>query len=126
MVLNGDVPLLTSETLAGLADTPTGQAAMLTAVLDDATGYGRVLRSPDDGNVTAIVEHRDATDAQREVREVNAGMYALDRDGLDDLRAVQVLGSLLAAGLAAARLRLRGRLAHGLLGDHDEKDELGN
>ncbi len=87
MVLNGDVPLLTSATLAGLADTPTGQAAMLTAVLDDATGYGRILRSPDDGNVVSIVEHRDATAAQREVREINAGMYALDRDGLEDLLA---------------------------------------
>ena len=82
LVLPGDTPLLTSDTLAALLDAAAGaDAAMLTTVLDDPTGYGRVLRD-DDGDVAAIVEHGDATEAQRAVAEVNAGMYAFDRDQL--------------------------------------------
>lgn len=83
VVVNGDVPLLTSDVLAALADTPVGVAAMLTAEMDDPTGYGRVLRGGDD-RVAAIVEHRDASEEQRAVREINAGMYAFDRAGLDE------------------------------------------
>lgn len=83
MVLNGDVPLLTPDTLARLADTPVGQGALLSTVLDDATGYGRVLRDAN-GLVTGIVEHDDATEAQRAVDEVNGGMYAFPTDGLAD------------------------------------------
>jgi bifunctional UDP-N-acetylglucosamine pyrophosphorylase/glucosamine-1-phosphate N-acetyltransferase len=83
VVVNGDVPLVTPDVLAALADTPPGVTSMLTAELDDPTGYGRVLRG-DDGRVVAIVEHRDATAQQRTVNEVNAGMYAFDRDGLAD------------------------------------------
>ena len=83
VVVNGDVPLLTSDVLAALADTPAGVAAMLTAEMDDPTGYGRVLRGGDE-RVVAIVEHRDASEDQRAVREVNAGMYAFDRAGLDE------------------------------------------
>lgn len=83
MVVNGDVPLLTPETLGQLADTPDGHAALLTAVLDDPTGYGRVLRDPD-GAVTGIVEHRDATDDQRRIAEINGGMYAFPYAGLAD------------------------------------------
>ncbi|MFP5308705.1 MAG: bifunctional UDP-N-acetylglucosamine diphosphorylase/glucosamine-1-phosphate N-acetyltransferase GlmU [Actinomycetes bacterium] len=82
LVLPGDTPLLTSDTLAALLDAAAGaDAAMLTTVLDDPTGYGRVLRD-DAGDVAAIVEHRDATEAQRAVDEVNAGMYAFDREQL--------------------------------------------
>lgn len=81
MVLNGDVPLLTPDTLARLADTPVGEGALLTSVLDDPTGYGRVLRD-DAGRVTGIVEHGDATDEQRAVDEINGGMYAFPAAGL--------------------------------------------
>lgn len=83
VVVNGDVPLLTSDVMAALADTPVGVVAMLTAEMDDPTGYGRVLRGGDD-RVVAIVEHRDASEDQRAVREINAGMYAFDRAGLDE------------------------------------------
>jgi bifunctional UDP-N-acetylglucosamine pyrophosphorylase/glucosamine-1-phosphate N-acetyltransferase len=61
-------------------------AALLSAVVDDPSGYGRVLRG-DDGFVVGIVEDRDASDEQRAVREINAGMYAFDREGLDERMA---------------------------------------
>ena len=112
MVLNGDVPLLTPDTLARLADTPVGQGALLSTVLDDATGYGRVLRDAD-GLVTGIVEHDDATEEQRAVDEVNGGMYAFPTDGLADRLAAldsgnqqgeryvtDVVASLVADGVA--------------------------
>jgi bifunctional UDP-N-acetylglucosamine pyrophosphorylase / glucosamine-1-phosphate N-acetyltransferase len=87
LVLAGDTPLLTAPTLESLLDAADGQvAAMLTAVLEDPSGYGRVLRAAD-GGVDRIVEHRDATDAERAVGEINAGMYLVDRDPLADALA---------------------------------------
>ncbi|MHA7264208.1 bifunctional UDP-N-acetylglucosamine diphosphorylase/glucosamine-1-phosphate N-acetyltransferase GlmU [Arthrobacter sp. TMN-37] len=84
VVTYGDVPLLTPETLGHLvAEHRAGANAVtvLTAVLNDAAGYGRILRGAD-GTVTAIVEHRDATDAEREIREINSGIYAFDAASL--------------------------------------------
>ncbi len=83
VVLSGDVPLLSADTLRALVATheEAGAAAtLLTAVVDDPTGYGRVLRDGD--GVAAIVEHRDASSAERAVREVNAGIYAFDLEPL--------------------------------------------
>jgi bifunctional UDP-N-acetylglucosamine pyrophosphorylase/glucosamine-1-phosphate N-acetyltransferase len=86
LILPGDTPLLRPETLAQLVTThvSNGYAATLTsAVMDDPTGYGRVVRSAtknEAGRVVRIVEQRDATDEQRAVREVNMGMYAFRRD----------------------------------------------
>jgi bifunctional UDP-N-acetylglucosamine pyrophosphorylase/glucosamine-1-phosphate N-acetyltransferase len=77
LVLSGDVPLLEAETLASLihAHRASGAAAtVLSAVLDDATGYGRVIRDAD-GLVARIVEQKDATDDERSVTEINAGVY---------------------------------------------------
>jgi bifunctional UDP-N-acetylglucosamine pyrophosphorylase / glucosamine-1-phosphate N-acetyltransferase len=83
MILPGDTPLLTRGTVGGLlAAAEQRAAALLTAHLDDPTGYGRVLRD-DAGRVTRIVEHRDATDEERAVDEINAGMYVVDRARLD-------------------------------------------
>jgi bifunctional UDP-N-acetylglucosamine pyrophosphorylase / glucosamine-1-phosphate N-acetyltransferase len=83
LVLPGDTPLLTAPTLERLLDAAEGRAAaMLTAELDDPTGYGRVLRA-EGGSVAGIVEHRDATDEQLAVREINAGMYLVDRPLLE-------------------------------------------
>ena len=83
LILPGDTPLLTHDTVGGLLSAAEERAAaLLTAHLDDPTGYGRVLRD-DAGAVTRIVEHRDATDDQRAVREINAGMYVVDRARLD-------------------------------------------
>jgi len=80
LVTYGDVPLLTSETLLGLLHTHAATSAavtLVTARLADPTGYGRVLRGPD-GDVSAIVEHQDATAEQLGVGEVNSGLYAFD------------------------------------------------
>ena len=80
VVTYGDVPLLTTALLDELvtAHQAEGNAVtVLTALLADPTGYGRILREAD-GSVAGIVEHKDATDAQRQVNEVNSGIYAFD------------------------------------------------
>ena len=80
VVTYGDVPLLSGDLLAELVATHEREAnavTVLTAVLDDATGYGRILRA-EDGTVTGIREHKDASDAERLIREVNSGIYAFD------------------------------------------------
>lgn len=84
LILPGDTPLLTADALRGLLTAADGQvpASMLTTVFDDPTGYGRVLRSAD-GSVDRVVEQRDATPEELEVREGNAGMYLVDRELLD-------------------------------------------
>jgi len=77
LVLNGDVPLITTATVAALVEACGGKKlALLTIALPDATGYGRILRSADGGGVLAIVEHKDASLAQREIREVYTGIMA--------------------------------------------------
>lgn len=84
MVTASDVPLLDSDTLAGLIDDHVSQstaATLLTTTLADPTGYGRILRTQD-GEVTSIVEQADATASQRAIREVNAAVYAFDADAL--------------------------------------------
>lgn len=86
VLLPGDTPLLRPETLQQLVQThlSSGNAATLTtSVLDDPTGYGRVVRAPAKGSagrVLRIVEERDATADERAIREVNMGMYAFRRD----------------------------------------------
>jgi bifunctional UDP-N-acetylglucosamine pyrophosphorylase / glucosamine-1-phosphate N-acetyltransferase len=82
LVLCGDVPLVRPQTLERLiADGAAGRLALLTARLDDATGYGRVLRNAR-GEVTRIVEHNDATDDERGVNEINTGLIAFDAKAL--------------------------------------------
>ncbi len=82
LILPGDTPLLPARVLEALLEGATAGGAMLTARMEDPTGYGRVLRTPG-GTVERIVEHRDATEAERAVTEINAGMYLLDRAGLE-------------------------------------------
>ncbi|RSS43515.1 bifunctional UDP-N-acetylglucosamine diphosphorylase/glucosamine-1-phosphate N-acetyltransferase GlmU [Streptomyces sp. WAC07061] len=87
IVVCGDTPLLTGETLRALAATheADGNAVtVLTAEVPDSTGYGRIVRDPATGAVTAIVEHKDATDAQRAIREINSGVFAFDGELLAD------------------------------------------
>jgi bifunctional UDP-N-acetylglucosamine pyrophosphorylase/glucosamine-1-phosphate N-acetyltransferase len=84
LVTYGDVPLLTSETLNRLSDVHDASAdavTMITASLDDPTGYGRIVRGPD-GAVAAIVEQKDASEEQRAIHEVNSGIYAFDLEFL--------------------------------------------
>jgi bifunctional UDP-N-acetylglucosamine pyrophosphorylase/glucosamine-1-phosphate N-acetyltransferase len=80
VVVNGDLPLLRTETIAGLVEAheAAGAAATVLSVeLADPTGLGRILRNPV-GGLAGIVEERDATVAQRTIREANAGVYAFD------------------------------------------------
>lgn len=84
MVLCGDTPLLTPELLARLAkehEEAKAKATILTAIFDDATGYGRIIRSQD-GTVVKIVEQKDATEEERKVKEANAGIYCFDIESL--------------------------------------------
>ena len=75
LILNGDVPLIRTETAAALVQACAGKhLALLTIELADATGYGRILRER--GAVRAIVEHKDATPEQRAIREVYTGIMA--------------------------------------------------
>ena len=91
VVVPGDAPLLTTATLQALVQRHAEQAAattLLTAVLDDPTGYGRVVRDAA-GAVTAVVEHKDADEATRAVREVATSVYAFDAAPLAEaLRAL--------------------------------------
>ncbi|GAB2456220.1 bifunctional UDP-N-acetylglucosamine diphosphorylase/glucosamine-1-phosphate N-acetyltransferase GlmU [Xylanimonas ulmi] len=85
IVMASDVPLLDGATLGQLVAThhADGNAVtVLTTVVDDATGYGRIVREDGTGDVVAIVEHKDATEAQREVREINASIFVFDADVL--------------------------------------------
>ena len=76
LVLNGDVPLIAPATAAALAAASGGtQLALLTIELSDATGYGRIVRNAQ-SQVRAIVEHKDASEGQRRIREVYTGMLA--------------------------------------------------
>ncbi|NND45427.1 MAG: NTP transferase domain-containing protein, partial [Xanthomonadales bacterium] len=73
LVLYGDLPLVTTESLQALLDRAGDGLAVLTMRLDDPNGYGRIVRDAD-GSFAAIVEDRDASDAQRGIDEVNTGI----------------------------------------------------
>jgi bifunctional UDP-N-acetylglucosamine pyrophosphorylase/glucosamine-1-phosphate N-acetyltransferase len=120
LLVNGDAPLLRTETVAGLVreHVASGHAlTVLTADVPDPTGLGRIVRNVD-GAVVAIVEERDATDEQRSIREINAGVYVGDaatlrrtlaRIGSDNDQGEQyvtdVLGMLAAEGAAVGGFR---------------------
>ncbi|GEM81155.1 bifunctional UDP-N-acetylglucosamine diphosphorylase/glucosamine-1-phosphate N-acetyltransferase GlmU [Vibrio superstes] len=77
MVLYGDVPLITSETVEALLDgQPEGGVGLLTVVLDNPMGYGRIVR--ENGSVVAIVEQKDATEDQKAICEINTGVLVAD------------------------------------------------
>ncbi|WP_218354148.1 bifunctional UDP-N-acetylglucosamine diphosphorylase/glucosamine-1-phosphate N-acetyltransferase GlmU [Alteromonas lipotrueiana] len=78
LILVGDAPLIRQQTLERLvAVKQQCDLALLTVKLDDPTGMGRIIRG-DDNNITAIVEHKDATDAQRKINEINTGMMMMN------------------------------------------------
>ncbi|MCR3955694.1 MAG: bifunctional UDP-N-acetylglucosamine diphosphorylase/glucosamine-1-phosphate N-acetyltransferase GlmU [Gudongella sp.] len=93
VVLCGDTPLITANTLKELMEfhrAQNNQATVLTTNLEDPAGYGRIVRR-DDGSLQAIVEHKDATEDQREIGEINSGIYCfsgrelkLGLDGIDN------------------------------------------
>ncbi|HET6372584.1 MAG TPA: bifunctional UDP-N-acetylglucosamine diphosphorylase/glucosamine-1-phosphate N-acetyltransferase GlmU, partial [Candidatus Polarisedimenticolia bacterium] len=80
LILSGDVPLIRPDTLRALLSfhrRRRAAATVLTTRVADPSGYGRVVRSPD-GSLAGIVEHRDATPAQKKIMEINAGLYCAD------------------------------------------------
>src|SRR5690349_715783 len=86
LVAYGDTPLLTGASLRWFVaehEASQGAVSILSGIVDDPFGYGRVLRN-DEGDVEAIVEEKDATPAQREVREINSGILAFDAEFLLD------------------------------------------
>ena len=119
IVVSGDVPLLDVATLGILIDAhraSTAAATLLSAILDDATGYGRVVRT-NDGEVDRIVEQKDATTAELLITEVNSGTYAfrlaplreqLQRVGVHNEQGekylTDVVGLLRASGAAVSAL----------------------
>jgi len=90
VLLSGDVPLLTHRTLRDLVGAHRGAqaaATVVTATVDRPYGYGRILRA--DGRIVRIVEERDATPAERQIKEINGGIYAFDLAPLfDALRGI--------------------------------------
>jgi bifunctional UDP-N-acetylglucosamine pyrophosphorylase/glucosamine-1-phosphate N-acetyltransferase len=100
VVTYGDVPLLSTETLQALVvehEASASAVTVLTAHVEDPTGYGRVLRDAD-GRVARIVEQKDADDAERAVREINSGIYAFDaavlREALDQVTTDNAQGEM--------------------------------
>ncbi|MFC5464905.1 bifunctional UDP-N-acetylglucosamine diphosphorylase/glucosamine-1-phosphate N-acetyltransferase GlmU [Lederbergia graminis] len=84
LVVCGDTPLITSETMEALLNEHESQSAkvtVLTATTDEPTGYGRVIRNSN-GFVEKIVEHKDATEQERSVKEINTGTYCFDNAAL--------------------------------------------
>ena len=89
-IFNGDAPLITEETIEELFKTHKengNSATILTSILNDASGYGRIIRK---GNqVLKIVEHKDCNDEELKVKEINSGMYCFEIESL-----VECLGNL--------------------------------
>jgi bifunctional UDP-N-acetylglucosamine pyrophosphorylase / glucosamine-1-phosphate N-acetyltransferase len=97
VLLYGDVPLLRTATLLSLVDAHRAQSAaatVITARMNDPRGYGRIVRT--NGRISAIVEEKDATEAERGIDEINSGIYAFDLGplfpSLASLRAANAQG----------------------------------
>ena len=107
LVLPGDTPLIDGSTLTDLVDAHQQGGAtvsLLSTVVDDPTGYGRIIRN-DGGGVSAIVEQADATPAQLAIGEINAGMYVFDavamRRGLETISPENAQGEYYLPDLVA-------------------------
>jgi bifunctional UDP-N-acetylglucosamine pyrophosphorylase/glucosamine-1-phosphate N-acetyltransferase len=125
LLLCGDVPLLQKKTLQALIDHHRQQAAcvtILTAEMDNPTGYGRIIRGA--GGVDRIVEEKDATDSEREVREINTGIYLFQAPQVFSLLRVvdnqNAQGEYYLTDIVAAA-RQAGELVEALLIDHVEE-----
>jgi bifunctional UDP-N-acetylglucosamine pyrophosphorylase/glucosamine-1-phosphate N-acetyltransferase len=84
LVVCGDTPLIKAETMEALLkqhETQGAKASVLTATVEDPTGYGRIIRNAE-GFVEKIVEHKDATDEEKKVKEINTGTYCFDNEAL--------------------------------------------
>ncbi|WP_280905016.1 bifunctional UDP-N-acetylglucosamine diphosphorylase/glucosamine-1-phosphate N-acetyltransferase GlmU [Streptomyces sp. MAA16] len=127
VVVCGDTPLLTGATLRALAATHSGDGnavTVLTAEVPDATGYGRIVRDDATGAVTGIVEHKDATDAQRAIREINSGVFAFDgqllADALKKVRTDNSQGEEYLTDVLGILREAGHRVGASVAGDHRE------
>lgn len=80
VVLNGDVPIIRPETIKGLVEKSIHNkeyATLLTAIYNNPTGYGRIVRD-EGGNIEEIIEEKDASEDQKRIQEINAGVYCFD------------------------------------------------
>ncbi|MEU5363437.1 bifunctional UDP-N-acetylglucosamine diphosphorylase/glucosamine-1-phosphate N-acetyltransferase GlmU [Streptomyces sp. NPDC005925] len=126
VVVCGDTPLLTGETLRELSarHSADGNAVtVLTAEVPDATGYGRIVRDAS-GAVTAIVEHKDADEAVRAVREINSGVFAFDgrllTDALKEVRTDNSQGEEYLTDVLGILRRAGHRVGASVAADHRE------
>ena len=116
VVTSGDAPLVDGALLGALVEAHDAQGnavTVLTAEVPDASGYGRIVRAAT-GAVLRIVEHRDATDAELSIREINAGIYVFDaghlRDGLARLTTDNAQGVLYLTDVLALAREAGGRV----------------
>ena len=123
VVTSGDVPLLEGDTLRDLVEAHRSggyAVTLLTAVVPDPTGYGRVVRLGDD--VAGIVEQRDATDDQLDISEINSGIYVFDaevlRNGLARLQAKNAQGELYLTDVVGYAREAGGRVGARILTDY--------
>lgn len=85
LVLTGDTPLIrqsTIEMLLAAQRANTNAGVVLTAIVADPTGYGRIIRDPLSGEVVDIIEEKDATPEQKEINEINTGIFCFDNESL--------------------------------------------
>ncbi len=127
VVVCGDTPLLTGDTLRALATTHSADGnavTVLTAEVPDATGYGRIVREEATGAVTAIVEHKDASEAQRAIREINSGVFAFDgrllADALGKVRTDNSQGEEYLTDVLGILREAGHRVGASVAGDHRE------
>ncbi|MBC9716776.1 bifunctional UDP-N-acetylglucosamine diphosphorylase/glucosamine-1-phosphate N-acetyltransferase GlmU [Streptomyces sp. TRM66268-LWL] len=127
IVVCGDTPLLTGATLKKLAETHVADGnavTVLTAEMPDATGYGRIVRDGVSGAVTAIVEHKDASESQRAIREINSGVFAFDgrllADALGKVRTDNSQGEEYLTDVLGILREAGHRVGASVAGDHRE------
>ncbi len=123
VVTSGDVPLLEGDTLRDLVEAHRAGGnvvTLLTAVVPDPAGYGRVIREGDE--VARIVEQRDASDDELDISEINSGIYVFDaavlREGLARLEAQNAQGELYLTDVVASARASGGRIGARILTDY--------
>lgn len=123
VVTYGDTPMLTGETLQSLVSThrvDQNDVTVMTAIVDDPTGYGRIVREGD--HIAAIVEQRDADDDELSISEINSGVYVFDagilRAGLEQLTTDNAQRELYLTDVIAFARSQGGRVGAYIVDDH--------
>ena len=130
LILNGDAPLITEQTLKRLIKTHETEKAtltLLTAVLSEPEGYGRVIRDRS-GQIRKVMEEKDATPSEQAIREINTGFYIVDRaflfDALESLKTDNSQREYYLTDIVAAAAKQHVRLAAVRL-DEDVEEVMG-